>query len=250
MNTSSVSLLQISDSHIGKNESFLLKGVRTYSSLNNVLSNPDFKKSSFVSVTGDISEDGSLSSYLLFQQLIKNNEINVSFYVPGNHDNHENMVKAFGETYSTSVRTVNNWMFIPINSQVVGEDFGVISKAQLENLHSLAVKNKDKFLVIFLHHHSIPVGSECIDKYMLKNSDEFHSILQKEKNIRAVISGHVHQEFDKKINHIEFFCTPSTCIQFKPKSHVFEVDELTPGYRTYDFHADGQISSQVKYLQP
>jgi Icc protein len=42
--------------------------------------------------------------------------------------------------------------------------------------------------------------------------------------------------------------TPSTCIQFKPGSKTFALDDLPPGYRRLDLHADGNIDTAVERL--
>ena len=42
--------------------------------------------------------------------------------------------------------------------------------------------------------------------------------------------------------------TPSTCIQFKPKSDKFALDEEHPGYRFIKLKANGEIETQVYRL--
>jgi Icc protein len=38
---------------------------------------------------------------------------------------------------------------------------------------------------------------------------------------------------------------PSTCIQFKPLSDGFALDESGPGWRYLTLHPDGRVASQV-----
>jgi len=60
-----------------------------------------------------------------------------------------------------------------------------------------------------------------------------------------VVYGHIHQELDFMHNGIRCFCTPSTCIQFKPNVAEFALDRLNPGYRTFRLYSDGRIESEV-----
>ena len=42
---------------------------------------------------------------------------------------------------------------------------------------------------------------------------------------------------------------PSTCVQFKPGSEDFAVDDAAPGYRWFDLHADGRIETAVSRVE-
>src|SRR5690606_30088670 len=66
--------------------------------------------------------------------------------------------------------------------------------------------------------------------------------------VGAVIYGHIHQELDFERNGVRYFCTPSTCIQFKPNVADFTLDELNPAYRWYTLHNHGAIDSGVVRL--
>jgi Icc protein len=62
----------------------------------------------------------------------------------------------------------------------------------------------------------------------------------------------VHQSHDslRRNAHgeLRLMSTPSTCVQFLPKSDDFVLDTLPPGFRTLQLHADGRIDSQVRWL--
>ena len=61
--------------------------------------------------------------------------------------------------------------------------------------------------------------------------------------------GHVHQQVDKlhigPHGEIPLMATPSTCIQFKPLSSYFALDQLQPGYRLLELAGDGSIRTNV-----
>jgi Icc protein len=43
--------------------------------------------------------------------------------------------------------------------------------------------------------------------------------------------------------------TPSTCVQFKPLVDDFELDTRPPGFRFLTLYDDGQIDTQVEWLE-
>ena len=84
----------------------------------------------------------------------------------------------------------------------------------------------------------------------MHNQDEFNSFVSKFPQIKAVVCGHVHQEFDSVINNIRYIATPSTSIQFEPFSHDFALDQKGPGWRYLTLTAQGEIHTEVFRLPP
>jgi Icc protein len=48
---------------------------------------------------------------------------------------------------------------------------------------------------------------------------------------------------------VRYLCTPSTCMQFKPRDPGFVVDDRPPGYRVVDLLDDGGIATEVVWLE-
>ena len=80
------------------------------------------------------------------------------------------------------------------------------------------------------------------------NAEAFLAIIEKYPQIRGVVWGHVHQQFDGMYKDIKLMSSPSTCIQFLPNSKNFAVDDATPGYRWLDLHPDGRIETGVERI--
>jgi len=64
-----------------------------------------------------------------------------------------------------------------------------------------------------------------------------------------VLWGHVHQEFDQSMQGVRWLATPSTCVQFTPRSDDFAVDSTAPGYRWLRLYDDGHIQTAVSRVQ-
>jgi Icc protein len=84
----------------------------------------------------------------------------------------------------------------------------------------------------------------------LRNPDALFAVLERFPQTRALLWGHVHQEFDQQRGGLRLMASPSTCIQFAPNSEDFGLDSLPPGYRWLRLLEDGQIETGVSRIDP
>jgi Icc protein len=96
------------------------------------------------------------------------------------------------------------------------------------------------------HHQPVRVGSAWIDQYIVRNAEAFWALVDGQPHVKAVVWGHVHQDYRGQRNGVELIATPSTCIQFKPLCDDFTVDTLMPGYRWFDLSEDGSLTTGVE----
>jgi Icc protein len=80
----------------------------------------------------------------------------------------------------------------------------------------------------------------------VRNADAFFAVTDRYPQVKAIVWGHVHQDFRGKRNGVELVATPSTCVQFKPKCDDFTVDTQMPGYRWFDLNDDGTFTTGVE----
>jgi 3',5'-cyclic-AMP phosphodiesterase len=99
--------------------------------------------------------------------------------------------------------------------------------------------------LIFLHHNVLSVGSAWLDKYTLRNAQDFWSVVDRCAKVKAIICGHVHQEYAAKHGNVDFFATPSSAWQFAPNNAAFKLDVMMPGYRYLDLYPDGSYKTAV-----
>ena len=241
-------VLQITDTHLFADENGDLLGVKTAQSFNAVLEeiqkqNIDFD---FVLMTGDISQDYSVESYQRFANMIKclNKPV---FFLPGNHDDGPLMYRIFNRLGVSTARNIicGNWQFILLNSEVYGVAHGWVQRDQLEYAERCVEEHPNLHSVVCIHHLPLLVGSDWLDTQTLHNQDEFHVFMQRFPAVKLVLSGHVHQEVDVIRQNIRYIATPSTSIQFVPKSRDFALDSKGPGWRYFSFSKDGSIDTVV-----
>ena len=80
---------------------------------------------------------------------------------------------------------------------------------------------------------------------VLEDSQAFFDIIDAHDNVRGIVFGHVHQEYDRMRGAVRLLATPSTCVQFAPRSKAFRVDKQPPGFRILELAQDGRIETQV-----
>ncbi len=250
----SVKIVQISDPHLYENDSRLLHGINTYQSLRDVLMSivgEEYPLDCLI-VTGDLVQDESAEGYLRLRTMLAETGV-TSYVIPGNHDSPELMTMLLSSQEEIGVRWVErlcigSWQFLFLDSHVEGQVAGCLDEVSLGRLeHALAESNLPT--AIFVHHPPLAVGSLWLDKIGLQNASEFLAVLERHSNVKVVVNGHIHQAFEFVDERgVSFYGSPSTCVQFKPKSDCFAVDDMKPGWRVFHFHDDGRVESTVRYL--
>jgi Icc protein len=248
-----VRLLQISDTHLFADAGRDLLGIATAASFQAVLDAITELPQPYdvVLATGDLSQDHSAASYQRFAQEVTTLQKPVH-WLPGNHDHRvlmQNELQVAG-IHPEMQLVGEHWQVILLDSQVYGTPHGWLSHLQLEQLEAALLQYPEKHALICLHHHTFPIGSIWLDQHDLKNSSDFLTLLSHHPQVKAVLCGHVHQEYDQMHQGIRFLTSPSTCIQFKPLSVDFSLDTMSPGWRYLQLYPDGRLATQVWRLDP
>jgi Icc protein len=246
-----VRLVQITDSHLRATAEGTLLKMNTRESLGHVLRTIEENESriDLIVATGDISQDASRQAYEEFLKSIAT--FNVPYrWIVGNHDNAELMAQAAKDTDACGKTvSVNNWLVLMLNSSVNNQVHGRLNHEELafleKNLEQAELGDDIAHCLVCIHHNPVPGSSGWMEGLGLENSKEFFNILSRFSVVRSVVYGHIHQELDFMHNGIRCFCTPSTCIQFKPSIENFALDRMNPGYRTFQLYSDGHIESEV-----
>jgi len=247
-----IRLLQITDTHLFNDDSGSLLGVNTTESfaavVNTILERPmDYDA---ILATGDISQDHTEESYQKFIQGIKP-LYKPCFWLPGNHDYRPTMASVLP---IPQVRCVPHflaghfWQVILLDSQVEGLPHGYLSDDQLMLLDAKLTQYPERHSLVLLHHHPILVDSLWLDQHALKDNVKFWQVISQHSNVKAVVCGHIHQDIDEEHNGIRVIATPSTCVQFKPKSDDFALDLKSPGWRELYLYDNGTMKTHIQRL--
>lgn len=244
-----VRLLQITDTHLFADPRTCLLGVNTAASFLAVLDEIQDQDIEFEAIiaTGDISQDHSAASYQSFVDGISR-WTQPCYWLPGNHDHLHAMKSVFED--STLIRCDlaqlgEHWQLLMLDSQVVNKPYGILTLDQLYLLERALTRYPERHTLVLLHHHPLPVGSAWLDQHQLQNERDFWDVVQKNRKIKGVVCGHIHQALDRNYHGCRVLAAPSTCIQFSPHSNNFTLDPTNPGWREIFLHGDGTITTQI-----
>ena len=245
-------IIQISDTHLFGDKNKKINGANSYVNLKNVLDHiAQLKeKPELIVVSGDLSQDCTFESYQHLANLL--NKLNIKYYLlPGNHDdlNVVNQVFDFNWLKGSVDYFLNfhNWFLYFIDTSMYPEDSGKITEEQFINFTKALEKNKNQPTMVFMHHHSIEINSPLMDQMILIEKEKFNNIIKENPQIHAVLFGHIHQVFERKLNDTLFLSSPATSYQILPQCNIFAVEKLTPGYRLIELN-ENKINSQIIWV--
>jgi len=213
-----------------------------------------------VVVTGDIADHGRSAQYQLaasaFSQL--GAPVNVC---PGNHDQDAAFTTGMGRpTIGTSrVIEIDNWCFLFVDSNagvmvphesgrlVDPSDYedrlhrnGALGDRESSWLREMHSTTDAEHVFIWLHHPPAPRGLSSDGPY----TAEWKSLLPDLNKVRGMGGGHTHIPTQYDFEGCPVFVSPALKNNFDLQAATM----LPPGYRTYEFSADGSIVGDVQLV--
>ena len=257
-----INVLQLTDLHLYTDKNKTVSGRNCQLTFEHCLTqalNEDIR-CDLILLTGDLVNEIDSTIYeRIFAQLATTN---IAFAcIAGNHDVTDELYadRPFPERQLVAqdpdprllthhcIKT-NDWQILLVDSSIPGKVKGKLPE-QTKKWLTTQLTHDDSATMLVLHHHLMPVDSKWIDAHMAEGAEEIWHLLQQFTQVKAVVSGHVHQAFHTQYNGIDFYTTPSTCYQFKAKSDEFAIDESAkPGYRWLQLGNNGHIESWIKRL--
>ncbi len=241
-------VLQITDPHLMANYDGALLGVNTRDSLDAVIAQArrDHAGPDLILATGDIAQDASEAAYRLFADKLRAFDCG-SAWIAGNHDDSAVLNRIASEMNASSRHLMmGGWQFVMLDSSVPGKVYGELAQSELAFLEKTLADNPDLPALVTLHHHPVDIDAQWMSAIGLRNRDEFWRIVDRFPQVRTVLWGHIHQEYDEYRKGVRLLATPSTCIQFKAGSVKFSVEERSPGYRWFEMLPNGDFTTGVK----
>lgn len=255
-----ISILQLSDLHILAEPGDKMLGIDTehyfHACLEQAVRLRSSKASSagkqhfdLILLSGDLAQEPSVASYRRILTALEAYKT-PCICLPGNHDDYQLMQQVLNTDNINCRKQVllDNWQVISLNSQIPGEPGGRLADEELVFLENCLSKNPDRHALIAVHHHCLETNSSWMDTMIIENSRELLAVVGKYPQVKVISTGHIHQVMDIKTATLRVLGVPSTCFQFTPESTEFDVNNMAPGYRLIDLHADGWVESEVVRL--
>jgi Icc protein len=246
-------LVQFTDTHLLTEPTARFRGMRTRPSLEACIA--DASRRAFpadaIVVTGDLVQDEP-EAYGWLELLLAPLGTPV-LLIPGNHDLPDEIRRRFSQRPFQAGGTfvLGSWLLVMLDTWLASsrDGEGRLGSAALEALDATLSARADRHVLVALHHPPVAMGATALDALGLVDADAFTRIVDRHVCVKGVVWGHAHQGLDVYRGAVRWMCTPSTCMQFRPRTPKFEIDNRPPGYRTLDLHADGSLSSEVIWLE-
>ena len=204
-----------------------------------------FGQPDHVVVSGDLTHDGEASAYELLADCLSDFKCDVSV-LPGNHDDvnliHQHLVNDNISCLQDS--QLDTWDLLFANSQITGRTEGHIETRRIHELNQ-HLSETSRPALLFTHHPPMDTGSQWMDALGMTNGSTVLENMVSHPNLKALVFGHIHQQWDSNVQHLRLLGTPSSCVQFMPQSEQFALDELAPGYRIIELDEKGQFETRV-----
>ncbi|WP_427162507.1 phosphodiesterase [Aliinostoc sp. HNIBRCY26] len=246
---SPISVAQVTDLHLLATENCQLQGIQTTESLQAVIQRLQELREELdlVLLTGDLSEDGTPQSYENLQYQLNTLKI-PTYWLPGDHDCAIAMDKILNQGMLSRRKSFQRggWNFILLDSSLPEHWYGYLSSTTLEWLNSELQILGNYPTLVALHHPPFPVNSVWLDASGLQNPEELFAVLDRYPQVKLVLFGHIHQEFQHQRHQVDYFGTPSTCFQFHSQSPSFAINQDFPGFRLLKLYPDGRWETRVE----
>jgi 3',5'-cyclic-AMP phosphodiesterase len=243
-------VLQLTDPHLFADPRGRLLGMTTRRSFEAVLEVALARSlpAEALVLTGDLVHDESAEGYRALRAALEATRLQY-YCIPGNHDSPALMRELLGSAAleEVAVRRLGGWNLLFLDSTQPGHVGGRLGPDRLAALaNSLAADQAP--MIVFLHHQPVPVQSPWIDRLGVVDGESLIRLCEGYPHVKAVVFGHVHQDFALQHRHLLILGSPSTCVQFMPGQDEFAIDALSPGYRELQLFADGSLRTTVVRL--
>jgi 3',5'-cyclic-AMP phosphodiesterase len=253
---SPILIAQVTDTHLFASENQKMLGMPTIQSFQAVVErlNELRNELDLLLLTGNLSGDGNLQSYDYLQSLLNPLQI-PTYWLPGNQDCAIAMsdILNMGMVSRRKSFQRGGWNFILLDSCVPGCEHGYLTDKTLDWLDSELKMLGDCPTLVALHHPPFPVNSAWLDTTTLKNPQEFFAVIDRYPQVKLVLFGHIHQEFQRQRHQVHYLSTPSTGLQFRAQSPTLSIDSKYPGFRLLKLYPNGMwetVVERVPYFQP
>ncbi|WP_026348785.1 metallophosphoesterase [Psychrobacter lutiphocae] len=254
-----INILQLTDLHLYLDTSTTTSGINNHQSfvacLNQAL-NED-RRCDLILLTGDLVNEVDTIIYDRVFALLQQTGIPFAC-LAGNHDVTDEIDNGMSFEQRQFVAhnadprllsrhriALNNWQLLLLDSSVPGKVYGSLGNKNLQWLRQ-TLANCHNPVMIAMHHHLLPMSSAWINAHITQDSSDFWALIKQFPQVKAVLTGHVHQNFESSKQGVAVYATPSTSYQFQPNQDEFGLDtEAKPGYRWLTLTAEGEIDTWV-----
>jgi 3',5'-cyclic-AMP phosphodiesterase len=210
-----ISIVQISDVHIGYSEVGATRADRVFARIADLAAPVDA-----VLVTGDIADHGATEEYEIVRELFSSLPYPV-LSLPGNHDDRAAYAKIVlgcpgADGPVNQVATVNGAVFALCDSTIPGENGGFLADSTIEWLDGVLSEVPDGSpAFVAFHHPPVALHSPFIDGMRQVGSERLEQVLSRHDNVAGVFCGHAHTPAATTFAGLPLLVSPSVVSTLK-----------------------------------
>lgn len=216
-------ILQISDTHIAAPGTLVSGRLDTARSLRTLVARVEAIRDQAgpidaVLISGDLSDDGSPESYLLFQEILAPLDLPL-LVIPGNHDAREPLRSVIAAELPPSgrlnwARRVGGTLVIGLDTLVEGQSGGTLDADTLDFLSSALKDASATPVLLALHHPPFVTGIGFMDAIGLQGISGLAKILSAHQGEVRIVCGHIHCMIVATVGGKIAVSAPSPCSSF------------------------------------
>lgn len=230
---SSLRLAHITDSHLFADPNGEYFNVNTAEHFAKALAHMAKQSLDGVIFGGDLTQDHSFDSYLLFAELINSSELTCPvFWVPGNHDEIAMLKRISGGQIHSAKHIHTQAMGVLLINSKGPTPAGWVSNEHINEI-TQRLASVDTPHLVFCHHNPLAING-YLDKHMLENGPQLLNVLVNSGNVAGVFHGHVHNEYAQTFRELSIYSTPASSVQFTKNSVQWRQENCGPAYRLLD----------------
>ncbi len=169
--------------------------------------------------TGDLSDDGSIASYVELRRLVEPYAQDLGarvIWVNGNHDDRAAFAATLlddptaGDAPLNQMHRLGGLRLLCLDTTVPGADHGEIAPASLDWLAGQLAEPAPEGSVLAMHHAPLPVVQDLAASWELRGQAALAEVLA-HSDVRAVLAGHFHQSGFGTIAGVGVHAATSLC---------------------------------------
>lgn len=214
--------VQLSDLHIRQPGQLTYRRIDTADYLKKAVKSINNRKEkiSAVVITGDLVDFGRIEEYEHLAQLLEPLSMPV-YLLAGNHDHAVHLREVFSShTYLGTQGPIQYCIdvgaicLIAVDTSVTNASHGELTDEKLQWLSQTLEQNKDRQVVVAMHHPPFLTGIDHMDQQNLKvGNASFKQLIAQYKNIQHILCGHVHRPVSIQFEHTVASIAPSPAHQ-------------------------------------
>lgn len=238
-------ILHISDTHLFGDDTRHYGVVDTDAALRRTLERADAVPDVDVLVaSGDLSDDGSVSSYRRLRELTeqwgRRHDAQV-VYAMGNHDVRAGYEEVLGER--RTVAEVGGVRILTLDSAVPGAGYGLVPDEDLGWLRQTLEHDPQRASVVVVHHPPTPAWGPLLQALELQNAEALREVCAA-GGVGTVLSGHYHHPLATVEDGIPIVVAPGVANTSDPCARPgHERATVGSGFAVVDVAADGSPTS-------